>query len=242
MENLDQVTTREEQSDNLCAGSNMPKVNDRIRYRLPGEDWVVAVVTGRGGKANGKNKYYFNICNIDNGGVLGIDLDKAEFQVLTESFSGQGLNEQSCGESTDNVEVVQTVFIPTEHHSDPDVLEAKQKELENWTNFGVYYEIDDQRQRTISTKWVVSKIELSDRLMCVKARLVTRGFEEDEKGPVDSPTASMKIFFSVCANNNWVCETMDIKAAFLQGKEIERDIYVNTTNRGKERRYYLETE
>ena len=63
----------------------------------------------------------------------------------------------------------------------------------------------------------------------MKARLVIRGFEEDEQGPVDSPTASkssMKIFFAVCANNNWVCETMDIKAAFLQGKEIERDIYV----------------
>ena len=63
----------------------------------------------------------------------------------------------------------------------------------------------------------------------MKARLVIRGFEEDEKGPVDSPTASkpsMKIFFAVCANNNWVCETMDIKAAFLQGKEIERGIYV----------------
>ena len=35
VENLDQVTTHEEQSDNLCAGSNMPKINDRIRYRLP---------------------------------------------------------------------------------------------------------------------------------------------------------------------------------------------------------------
>ena len=40
VENLDQMTTHEEQSNNLCAGSNMPKVNDRIRYRLPGEDWV----------------------------------------------------------------------------------------------------------------------------------------------------------------------------------------------------------
>ena len=69
-----------EQSDNLCAGSNMPKINDRIRYRLPGEDWVVAVVTGRGGKATRKNKNYFNIRNIDNGEELGIRLDKAELR------------------------------------------------------------------------------------------------------------------------------------------------------------------
>ena len=104
------MTTHEEQSDNLCAGSNMPKVNDRIRYRLPEEDWVVAVVTGRGGKATGKNKYYFNIHNIDNGGELGIHLDKAEFQLLTESVSVQGLNEQSCGENNDNVEVERYLF------------------------------------------------------------------------------------------------------------------------------------
>ena len=122
VENLDQVTTHEEQSDNLCAGSNMTKVNDRIRYRLSEEDWVVAVVTGRGGKATGNNKYYFNIRDIDNGEELGIHLDKAEFQVLTESVSGEGLNEQSCGENNDNTEVVQTVFIPIEHHSYPEVL------------------------------------------------------------------------------------------------------------------------
>ena len=39
---------------------------------------------------------------------------------------------------------MQAVFIPTEHHSDPEFLEAKQKELENWTNFGVCNEVDDQ--------------------------------------------------------------------------------------------------
>ena len=83
-------------------------------------------------------------------------------------------------------------------------------------------------KRTISTKWVVSERELSDGLKCVKARLAIRGFEEDEKDPVESATASkssMRILFAVCANNNWLCDTMDIKAAFLQGKEIEWDIY-----------------
>ena len=109
------MATHGEQSDNLCA----------------------VVVTGRGGKVTEKNKHHFNMRNIDNGEELGIHLDKAEFQVLTKSVSEQGLNEQSCDESNDNVEVVQAVFIPTEHHSDPEVLEAKQEEVENWTNFGV---------------------------------------------------------------------------------------------------------
>ena len=48
-----------------------------------------------------------------------------------------------CGESNDNEEVVQAVLVPVEHHSDPEVLEAQQKELGNWTNFGVSNEIDD---------------------------------------------------------------------------------------------------
>ena len=69
--------------------------------------------------------------------------------------------------------------------------------------------------------------------------LVIRGFEEDKKGPVDSPTASkssMRIFFAVCANNNWLCEAMDIKAAFIQGKEIERDIYVKPPAEAKKKK------
>ena len=40
--------------------------------------------------------------------------------MLAESVGGQGLNEQSCGENSDNVEVVQAVFIRIEHHSDPE--------------------------------------------------------------------------------------------------------------------------
>ena len=136
---------------------------------------------------------------------------------------------------------MQAVFISIEHHYDPEFLEAKQKELENWTNFGVYNDVDDQGQRTISTKLVVLERELSDGSNCVKAsiRLVIRGFEESEKGPVDSPKASkssMRIFFAVCANNNWHIETSAIKAEFLQGKQLKG------TGRGKERKDYLEIE
>ena len=43
----------------------------------------------------------------------------------------------------------------------------------------------------------------------------------------------MKMFFAVCANSNCLCETMDIKAAFLRGKEIERHIYVKTPAEAK---------
>ena len=84
----------------------------------------------------------------------------------------------------------------------------------------VHNAVADQGQKTISTKLVVLERGLSDGSNCVKAgtRSVIRGFEEHEKGPVDSPTASessMRSFFAVCANNNWHFETLDIKAEFL---------------------------
>ena len=42
--------------------------------------------------------------NIGNQEELSIHVDKAEFQVLKESVSRQGLNKQSCGEGNHNVE------------------------------------------------------------------------------------------------------------------------------------------
>ena len=222
LEHLDQ----NKQSNSICGGGNMPRINDKIRYRLPGKDWTVAVVKGRGGKATGKNKNYFNICNMDNGEKLGIHLDKAEFHVVNDDLSVQN---DCIDNGNSNNKEVHAVYVPVERHSEFEVLDAKQKELENWSNFNVYSEVDDVGQRTISTRWVVSEKVMPDGQKCVKARLVIRGFEEEDKGPVDSPTASkcsMRIFFAVSANNKWNCETIDIKAAFLQGKNIERDIYI----------------
>ena len=121
MENLDQVTTHEEQSDNLCAGSNMPKVNDRIRYRLPGEDWVVAVVTGRGGKATGKNKYYFNIRNIDNGGELGIHLGK-EFHENTNFRDNEDIVQKDMEENRQRLHPVIVDFEQTSIQQDSEQM------------------------------------------------------------------------------------------------------------------------
>ena len=70
---------------------------------------------------------------------------------------------------------------------------------------------------------------LSDEQKGVKAHLVVRGFDEDDKVQVDSPTASkstLRTAFAVIANDGWKCETIDIKTAFLQGRTIERKVFV----------------
>ena len=45
----------------------------------------------------------------------------------------------------------------------------------------------------------------------------------------DSPTVdngTMRIFLTVSSFNNWTVKTTDIKSAFLQGREIRRDVYI----------------
>ena len=63
----------------------------------------------------------------------------------------------------------------------------------------------------------------------VKARLVARGFEEVEKVEKDSLTvakSTMRILMSVAVSKGWTVKATDIKSAFLQGKEIQRDVYI----------------
>ena len=47
--------------------------------------------------------------------------------------------------------------------------------------------------------------------------------------PRDSPTVdkgTMRIFLTISSINNWTVKTIDIKSAFLQGREIRRDVYI----------------
>ena len=62
-----------------------------------------------------------------------------------------------------------------------------------------------------------------------KGRLVAKGFQEKEAPQSDSPTMlreSMKLFFSVAANEDFKLRSMDIRDAILQAKELDRDVYL----------------
>ena len=121
------------------------------------------------------------------------------------------------------------VIIPKIRHSEDIVKDAKLQELLNWKEFEVIDEIEDKGQKTISTRWVVTEKDV-DGKKAAKARLVVRGFEEDEELSVDAPTAAkatLRTAFAIAANKSWRLETIDIKGAFLQGKTIQRDVFVN---------------
>ena len=66
--------------------------------------------------------------------------------------------------------------------------------------------------------------------LITKARLVARGFEEDSSElRTDSPTRTkqtLRFIMAVCSSKEWIIHSMDISSAFLQGREIQRVIYL----------------
>ena len=55
------------------------------------------------------------------------------------------------------------------------------------------------------------------------------GFEKNEDIQVDAPTASktaLRIVLALATNYNWSISTVDVKASCLQGRPVNRDIYI----------------
>ena len=74
---------------------------------------------------------------------------------------------------------VYTVEVPVREHKKVEVIEAKDKELENLMKYNVFEEVNDEGQETISSRWVITKKEKADGQKAnYKGRLVARGFQE----------------------------------------------------------------
>ena len=109
-----------------------------------------------------------------------------------------------------------------------EVLDAKKREIENLIANDVYETVEDQGQKAVSCKWVITEKQTSEYGRKVKARLVARGFEEmlaDKR--VDSPTCSrqgLRLVFATASTKGWRLRAMDVSSAFLQGREIQREV------------------
>ena len=81
-------------------------------------------------------------------------------------------------------------------------------------------------QEYIGSRWVVTRKEEPDgQKMHIKARLVLRGFQEVVKPQSDSPTVakeSLKVLIALAVNEDFLLALMDIRAAFLQVKILDR--------------------
>ncbi len=183
------------------------KKDDRVQYRMEPEDELIdATVLSRAGKASGQYKDWFNVKE-DSGIERSIDFGRLH-------------NWRQIADEED----VNIVLIPKERHGDDDCLKAKQQELTKLKEFGTYEEVQDTGQFRITTRWV-----LWMKGEGVRARLVARGFEDEGSYRKDSPTvgkSAMRVLLTIAASNKWKVRTTDIKSAFLQGKNMDREVYI----------------
>ena len=122
------------------------------------------------------------------------------------------------------------VELPSSKHNIPEVQEAKNTEIKNLKEYETFEEVEDCGQERISSRWVITVKEAHDgQKTKYKARLVARGFQESTLPQSDSPTVlreSNKLFTAIAANQEFQLVSVDIRAAFLQSKELQRDVYV----------------
>ena len=84
--------------------------------------------------------------------------------------------------------------------------------------------------RKILSRWVVTQKEKSDgQKSQVKGRIVAKGYQEGKKLQSDSPTLlreSLKMYFALAAYKGFRLRIIDIRAAFLQAKGLDREVHM----------------
>ena len=106
---------------------------------------------------------------------------------------------------------------------------AKEKELQSWIENNVFETVEDMGQKAITVRWVLTE-KVKNGQIITKARLVARGFEENTANlKKDAPTCSREaihILIALASSNQWNCHTVDVKSAYLQGDNIQRELYL----------------
>ena len=134
------------------------------------------------------------------------------------------------------IPILATLVHP-KHYNDPEVQQAMEVELERWNQFQAYEVMEDVGQERIDGRWIVNKKEEHDGLKVnLKARFCLRGFKETEKPRSDSPTVdriSTKLLYAIAGNEGWKLQSIDVTAAFLQGSDLDREIFVKPPKEAK---------
>ena len=164
-------------------------------------------IISRAGKVKGSNKYCYNVKRDDlSGRIHWINME----------------NIQDLTFVPDDSQMI--VLFNTNA-----IRNAKEKELAKWISHDVFEEVEDVGQPTISVRWVITERVVNGNIE-TKARLVARGFEEDTSHlQKDAPTCSteaVRLTVSIASSRKWDCHMVDVKAAYLQGNDIKRDVYL----------------
>ena len=202
------------------------KLGDKIAFReQESNEWKVAILKSRGGKATGQYKNYWNV-KLHNGKETGINLENVEW--LRHESNDQSVSDsQAVNMFASNINnEIFAVSLFTDSKSE-DYADAKQKEFDNWKKFNVFQEVkraDYPQQAVLSSRWVTSKKNI-DNEIAHKARLVVKGFQEVDLPSGDSPTAGknmLRLFIALAGIIQASLKTIDVRTAFLQSDCIDR--------------------
>jgi hypothetical protein len=127
-----------------------------------------------------------------------------------------------------------TQKVSRKEFNQPEVMTAMIKEITNLNNNGTYTEVKQEPwQPIVDTMWVINKSTEDDGKNAgrIKARLVVRGDQDAGEDDIrcDSPTVdrtTVKFMLALAANQGFEIRAVDISAAFLQGRELDREVYV----------------
>ena len=176
--------------------------------------WQAVTIGKRAAKKN--SKAYPNCWNfkLDSGQKFWAKIEDLEVRKMTE--------EHALAVYTH--EHMLAVMIPRDKQNSQECNNAKMKELQKLKDFETYKVVDDVGQKYITCTWVMT--QKGDE---ARARLTARGFQEIAEFPKDSPTISkptLRTILSIAASKQWKITATDIKSAFLQGTNLERDVFV----------------
>ena len=125
-------------------------------------------------------------------------------------------------------EIEDDLCLLTETKLHGDYHDAKLDELESWRFFKVFTEVQMKNQPYLETRWVCILKEGGQK----KARLVARGFQDPANNVrvKDSSTCSREFLRVLLAmftsQQGWETGFLDVKTAFLQGSELNREVFV----------------
>ncbi len=198
-------------NERLNKSDQKPKTKTTVQYALKNGQITKSHVLSRQPKKDGKHKDWINVQ------IIG-----------EENPSSVNWNDVVWWREVDDTEEV--LVLSDIQEFDQDIIDAKERKLNNLIDNDVFEWVEDEGQKAISSRWVLNEKTNSDGSTCIKARLVARGFEErlaDQR--VESPTCSrqgLRMGFVIASSLDWELNAMDISSAFLQGNMLKRTVYV----------------
>ena len=212
----------------------LPKTGDNIVFREVNEDdWKAGRVVGSWKKTS-KYRYWKHLL-LSNGLTVEKDFENgiAEWNIDNEEEEDPS-EVDDTNFTLDDKEGSSGCFpviVPRSKYHQPEVQSAIASEISKYKSFEAFREVEDEGQKCIPTKWVVTEQFSSGKSEPYKARMCIRGDLEGGKENIrsDSPTATkeaVKLVLTIAANEKFSIKCGDIKSAYLQGELLERKIYV----------------